>query len=71
MLRDDFHSESDVDVLVRFEPGCPVGFRIFEIEDQLSRILDGRKVDIVNEKFINPRLRDRILADAEVQYAEG
>jgi len=71
VLRHDFGPDSDVDVLVRFEPGVPVGFRIFDIEDELCRLFGGRRVDIVNEKYLNPRLRDRILAEAVVQYAEG
>lgn len=70
-VRDDFGPDSDVDVLVRFEPGVPVGFRIFDIEEELSRLFGGRRVDIVNEKYLNPRLKDRILAEAVVQYAEG
>ena len=71
VLRSDFRPDSDVDVLVRFEPGSVVGFRIFDMEAELSEMLGGHRVDIVNEKYLNPRLRDRILADAEVQYAEG
>jgi predicted nucleotidyltransferase len=41
------------------------------MEQELSALLGGRKVDLVNEKYLNPRLRERILAQAEVQYAEG
>lgn len=70
-LRDDFTPDSDVDVLVEFEPGHVVGFRIIDMEDELSRMFGGRKVDIVSEKYLNHRLRDRILDSAEVQYAEG
>lgn len=71
VVRDDFGPDSDVDVLVEFEPGTIVGFRIFDIESELSQLLGGRKVDLVNPKYFNPRLRDRILASAEVQYAAG
>jgi predicted nucleotidyltransferase len=71
VLRDDFGPESDVDVLVEFEPGQVVGFRIVDIEEELSLILGGRKVDMVNPKYLNRRLKDRILASAEVQYGEG
>jgi hypothetical protein len=70
-VRDDFRPDSDVDVLVEFQPGQVVGLRIFDIEQELSRLLGGRKVDLVNPKYLNRRLRDRILASAEVQYAEG
>ena len=71
VLRDDFRPDSDVDVLVEFEPGHVVGLRIIDIEDELSELLGGRKVDLVSVKSLNPRLRDRVLTSAEVQYAEG
>ena len=60
VLRDDFRSDSDIDVLVHYEPDYPVGFRIFEMEQELSRIFGGHKVDIANEKFLNRRLRHSI-----------
>ena len=68
VLRDDFAPESDVDVLVEFEPGRPVGLRFIRIQDELSELLGGREVDLVTPKFLNHRIRDRVLADAEVQY---
>jgi predicted nucleotidyltransferase len=71
VLREDFRPDSDVDVLVDFEPGRAVGLEILDMEAELSRLLGGRRVDIVKTKYLNHRLRDRILADAEVQYAEG
>lgn len=71
VLRDDFGPESDVDVLVEFEPGYVVGLGIIDMEEELSRLFDGHKVDMVREKYLNRRLRSRILATAEVQYAEG
>ena len=71
VLREDFRPESDVDILVRFDPDHSVGFRIFDMEDELSRLFDGRRVDIVNEKFLNRCLRDRILSESVVQYDEG
>jgi predicted nucleotidyltransferase len=37
--------------------------------DELSALLGGRKVDMVSYQYINDRLRDRILAEAQVQYA--
>ena len=41
-----------------------------EIEDRLSALY-GRKVDLVNPKYLNPRLKGRILAEAQLQYGEG
>ncbi len=69
VLTDDFRPDSDIDVLVEFEPGRPVGFRIFDIEEELSRLFGGRRVDLVNAKFLNRHLKDRVLASAQVQYA--
>ena len=71
VLRGDFRPDSDVDVLVDFEPGHVVGFGIIDIEEELSGLFGGHKVDIVQEKYLNRRLRGRVLASAEVQYAEG
>lgn len=71
VVRDDFGQESDVDVLVAFDPRFPVGFRIFDMEEELSHLWGGRRVDIVNEKYLNRHLRRRILDEAQVQYAEG
>ncbi len=71
VLRDDFRPDSDVDVLVEFEPGYSVGFRIIDMEEELSRMFGGHKADIVREKYLNRRIRERVLSAAEVQYAEG
>ena len=71
VLREDFQEDSDVDVLVEFEPDYVVGLRIIEIEDELSALLGGHKVDLVSEKYLNRRLRDRILRSSQVQYAAG
>jgi uncharacterized protein len=71
VLRADFRPDSDVDVLVKFDPAYPVGFRIFDMEEELSGMFGGRKIDILNEKYINRHLRPRILAEAQVIYDEG
>jgi predicted nucleotidyltransferase len=71
VLRDDFGPDSDVDVLVEFQTGHAPGFGIVDLEEELAQLLGGRRVDLVSAKYLNPRLRERVLADAEVQYAEG
>jgi predicted nucleotidyltransferase len=72
VLREDFRADSDVDVLVAFEPGHVPGFiALHDMEEELSRLLGGRAVDLVTERFLNRRIRDRVLADAEVQYARS
>jgi predicted nucleotidyltransferase len=67
VLRDDFTPESDVDVLVEFEPGTRVGLRFFGMERDLSEIL-GHKVDLNTPGFLSKYFRDEIIAEAEVLY---
>jgi hypothetical protein len=72
VLRKDFGPDSDVDVLVEFDPEHIPGFlRLHEIEQELSALFGGHKVDLITEKFLNRRIRDDVLATAEVCYAEG
>jgi predicted nucleotidyltransferase len=71
VVRDDFGPDSDVDLLVEFAPHHIPGWEIVEIEEDLSALLGGRKVDVINPKYLNRRLKDRVLAEAEVLYAEG
>jgi predicted nucleotidyltransferase len=67
VLRDDFTPESDVDVLVEFEPGTRVGLRFFELEQELAELL-GRKVDLNTAGFLSKYFRDRVIAEAEPLY---
>ena len=68
VLRDDFRPDSDVDVLVEFEPGARVGLlRLAGMEIELGEIL-GRKVDLNTPGFLSDYFRDQVLAEAEVQY---
>jgi predicted nucleotidyltransferase len=71
VLRDDFRRESDVDVLVEWTPGAVVGFRVFDLERELSELLGNRRIDLVNAKYLNPRLRERILGSAKDVYVQG
>ena len=70
VLREDFSPQSDIDVLVQFEPNVRVGLRFFEIERELSGLL-GRRVDLNTLGFLSKYFRDEVLAEAEVQYAGG
>jgi uncharacterized protein len=67
VVRDDFGPESDVDVLVEFEPGHTPGLDFFTIEAELSGIV-GRKVDLNTRSWLSKYIRDQALAEAEVQY---
>jgi predicted nucleotidyltransferase len=70
-LRDDFGPQSDVDLLVDFEPGYSVGLlRLAAMEMQLSELL-GRKVDLRTPAELSRYFRDEVLRVAEVQYAAG
>jgi predicted nucleotidyltransferase len=67
VLRNDFTPESDIDVLIEFEPGERVGLRFFGMERELSEIL-GRKVDLNTPGFLSKYFRDKVIAEAEVLY---
>ena len=68
-LREDFRPDSDLDVLVEFEPGRTPGLAFFGMEQELSELL-GRKVDLNTPQFLSSYFRDQVLAEAEVHYAE-
>ena len=67
-LRDDFTLDSDIDVLVEFEPETRVGLiRFAGLELELGEIL-GRKVDLNTPGFLSKYYRDKVLVEAVVQY---
>jgi predicted nucleotidyltransferase len=70
VLRDDFRSDSDIDVLVEFVPGQTPGFAFIDIQDQLSVLL-GRQVDLNTPQDLSRYFRDQVLAEAEVIYAQN
>lgn len=70
VLRDDFGPNSDIDVLVEFERGhVPSFFRLFDMQDELSVLLGGRKVDLRTPEDLSRHFRQSVLATAVVQYA--
>ena len=70
VLRDDFRPDSDVDVLVEFEPGHTPGWEFFDMQEEFSRII-GRKVDLNTRGFLSKYFRDRVLTEAEIQYEQA
>jgi len=73
VLRDDFGPESDVDVLVTFDPSARIGLiELSRLQDELSQLI-GRTVDVVSRRGVemsrNPRRREEILSSARVLYA--
>ncbi len=70
--RDDFQPESDVDVLVEFEPGHTPGFfKLFDMEEELSALLEGRKVDLRTPDDLSRHFRERVKKEAETYYVQG
>jgi len=70
-LGDDFPPESDVDVLVEFALGhVPGFFTLFDIEEELSILFGGRKVDLRTPEDLSRYFRDQVLSVAEVQYVQ-
>jgi len=68
VLRDDFDSDSDLDVLVEFKHGTRMGMiRLAGLELELEEIF-GRKVDLNTRGFLSEYYRDEIVSEAEVQY---
>ncbi len=70
VLHADFRPDSDVDVLVDFEPGSVPGLLgIARMEREMSALLGGRKVDLRTAEDLSRYFRQRVLEEAEVQYA--
>jgi uncharacterized protein len=68
ILHDEFRAESDIDVLVEFEPGCVPGLEFFTIQDELSALF-GRPVDLHTANFLSQYFRETVQSEAELQYA--
>ena len=63
MARGDADEDSDVDLLVRPQPGTSLldlGGLLMDAQDLL-----GRRVNVVSEQALNPRIRDRVLREAQ------
>jgi predicted nucleotidyltransferase len=72
VLTDRFFDSSDIDVLVEFRPQERVGFfRLAEIEEELSALLGGRKVDLRTPMDLSRYFRDRVVRGALTVYAES
>ena len=70
VLGEQFRPDSDVDVLVEFEPGHTPGLAFFAMQEELSQII-GRDVELHTPGFLSRYFRDHVLSEAEVQYGEG
>ena len=63
--------ESDVDVLIDFEPNATIGFfALSDIKDSLETVL-GRPIDLLTPQAISKYFRSKVLAQAEYVYTKG
>lgn len=67
VLRSDFRPDSDIDVMVEFEPGHVPGFAFVAIEKELSDLL-GRKVDLRTPRDLSRHFREQVVREARVAY---
>ena len=67
IIHDDFRPDSDVDVLVEFEPGHTPDWKFFEMQNDLAKIL-GRKVDLNTAEWLSKYFRHKVLSEAQVVY---
>ncbi|MAS34885.1 MAG: nucleotidyltransferase [Anaerolineaceae bacterium] len=67
VLKETFSSDSDVDVLVEFDPDHMPGLNYFGMPDELSQIL-GRPVDFGTPDGLSPYIRDEVMQAAQVVY---
>jgi integrase/predicted nucleotidyltransferase len=68
-LRDDFTPESDVDLLVEFQPGQKVSlFDMARMETELEQIVHDHRVDLRTAGDLSHRFRDRVVAEAAPVY---
>ena len=67
VLRNDFSVESDVDMLVEFEPGHIPGLAFFSMQRELSELV-GRQVDLNTASDLDPSFRGAVMDEAQVVY---
>jgi predicted nucleotidyltransferase len=68
-VRGETHPESDIDIIVEFEPGARIGLIKFESFVEELELLVGRRVDLVTKRGLKPWVRPQVLKDARVIYA--
>ena len=70
-LRGPLRPDSDIDLLVEFEPGHTPGLLgMARLERELSALL-GRKVDLRTPNDLSRYFRDEVLREAKVQYVQA
>jgi len=68
VLTDRFRPDSDVDILVEFEPGARITYMdLAAMEEELTKAF-GRKVDLRTPRELSRYFRDKVVSEALVQY---
>lgn len=68
VLRKDFRADSDIDILVEFEPGSVPGyFKLFGMQEELSKAL-GRTVDLRTSGEISVHSLSRVQGESRLAY---
>lgn len=67
--RGEMRPESDIDIMVEFEPGVRTGLIKFETLVEELESLVGRKVDLVTRRGLKPWVRPQAIQEARVIYA--
>ena len=72
VLKGTARPDSDIDLLVEFEPEArPTLLDLAAMEEELARLLGGRRVDLRTPTELSRYFRDSVLREAEVQYVAG
>ena len=69
VLRDDFKTDSDIDVLVEFDPKHIPGWEFVSMQDELTELF-GRQVDLHTYGSLSRHFRDKVVANAQVVYVQ-
>jgi len=70
VLRPDFSEQSDIDILVEFEPGFTPGLKFFALQDELSKLL-GRNVDLQTPGFLGEKIYKVVNKEAVPVYDQA
>ena len=72
VLRDDFGVESDIDVLIEFNPGRAPGFlTLAHLSERIGDLFPGRRVDVLTPGFLSRHFRAAVLAEAHPVIVDG
>lgn len=71
VLHGNFRPDSDIDLLVEFDPAhIPSFFKLAHMERELSELI-GKKVDLRTPQELSRYFKDEVISEAKVQYAKG